>query len=216
MSHPPQQVAEVRAVLQPLEAQQFYASTARNSIRSRAWAAAVPGCSYKVDKAWVVTRSGTTYDLQGHQNGPPVAAATFAPIQLERMITRSSAGPGARQRLLQEVTAMFNLVNEPWLKYNLTAVADRGLKPHEWTSARLHNHVLYLESHKQRYELSRVPLPEGSEEGVSPDKYRFCVCKRPLLAAAMRAMGVPLPEDEKALLHDDLAWEAIKVLIPDT
>lgn len=28
------------------------------------------------------------------------------------------------------------------------AVADRGLKPHEWTSARLHSTVLYLESHK--------------------------------------------------------------------
>lgn len=42
---------------------------------------------------------------------------------------------------------MFNLVNEPWPKYNAQAVADRGLKPHEWTSARLHSSVLYLESH---------------------------------------------------------------------
>ncbi len=41
---------------------------------------------------------------------------------------------------------MFNLTNEPWLKYNMPAVADRGLKPHEWTSARLHSSVLYLEN----------------------------------------------------------------------
>ena len=43
---------------------------------------------------------------------------------------------------------LFNLVNEPWPKYNMQAVADRGLRPHEWTSARLHAAVLYLESHK--------------------------------------------------------------------
>jgi hypothetical protein len=43
---------------------------------------------------------------------------------------------------------MFNLVSEPWPKYSMHAVADRGLKPHEWTSARLHSSVLYLESHK--------------------------------------------------------------------
>jgi hypothetical protein len=42
---------------------------------------------------------------------------------------------------------MFNLVNEPWPKYNMGAVADRGLKPHEWTSARLKSAVAYLESH---------------------------------------------------------------------
>jgi hypothetical protein len=46
----------------------------------------------------------------------------------------------------QEVTVVFNLTNEPWLKYNMPAVADRGLKPHEWTSARLHSSVLYLEN----------------------------------------------------------------------
>ena len=49
---------------------------------------------------------------------------------------------------VQEVTVMFNLVNEPWLKYNMAAVADKGLKPHEWTSAKLHSHVMYLESDK--------------------------------------------------------------------
>lgn len=43
---------------------------------------------------------------------------------------------------------MFNLVNEPWLKYSMGAVADKGLKPHEWTSAKLHSQVMYLESHK--------------------------------------------------------------------
>lgn len=56
----------------------------------------------------------------------------------------------------QEVTIQYNLCNEPWLKYSMAAVADRGLKASQWTSARLRNQVLYLETHKQRFELSHV------------------------------------------------------------
>lgn len=57
----------------------------------------------------------------------------------------------------------YNLCNEPWLKYTMTAVSDRGLKPSQWTAARLHSEVLYLETHHQRYELSRVEASSGIE-----------------------------------------------------
>ena len=40
--------AQVRVVVQPLPPQPAYASSARNSIRSRAWGAAADGCSYRV------------------------------------------------------------------------------------------------------------------------------------------------------------------------
>ena len=66
----------------------------------------------------------------------------------------------------QEVTIQYNLCNEPWLKYSMAAVADRGLKPSQWTSARLHKEVIYLETQKQRYELSRVESP--STTGAEP------------------------------------------------
>ena len=231
VTHPPAQVAEVRAVLTPQAPLERYPSTARNSIRSRAWAApvevrpacrascsggaaaAVPwvsgraeqgrrgmraqgrhagggafrqrrsrlagvpapcptllaprahplatprapyraayrppqGCSYRVDKCWVVTRSGTSVDLAPNLEGVPAAAPTFTPTHMERIVTRSAVGGAGRQRQVQEVTVMFNLVNEPWPKYNAAAVADRGLRPHEWTSARLHSAVMYLESHR--------------------------------------------------------------------
>ena len=147
VSQAPPQVAEVRAVLRPQPPRALFPSTARNSIRSRAWAAPIQGCSYSVEKCWVVTRSGTTVDLQPNLDGVPAAAPTFTPSHMERMVTRS-VGTGGRQRQLQEVTVLFNLVNEPWPKYNMTAVADKGLRPHEWTSARLHAQCLYLESHR--------------------------------------------------------------------
>lgn len=40
----------------------------------------------------------------------------------------------------------FNLCNEPWLKYSMLLVADQGLKPSQWTSARLLREVLFLET----------------------------------------------------------------------
>lgn len=44
------------------------------------------------------------------------------------------------------MTVLYNLVNEPWLKYSMSAVADRGLKSSHYTSARLRDEVLYLET----------------------------------------------------------------------
>jgi hypothetical protein len=41
VTHPPAQVAEVRAVLQPQAPLPRYTSSARNSIRSRAWVAPI-------------------------------------------------------------------------------------------------------------------------------------------------------------------------------
>jgi hypothetical protein len=46
--HAPPQVAEARAVVRPLPPRSAYPSTARNSIRSRAWAAPLDGCSFQV------------------------------------------------------------------------------------------------------------------------------------------------------------------------
>jgi hypothetical protein len=48
--------------------------------------------------------------------------------------------------LALQVTVLYNLVQEPWLKYCMSAVADRGLKSSHWTSSRLREDVLYLES----------------------------------------------------------------------
>lgn len=47
---------------------------------------------------------------------------------------------------LQEMSIIYSLSNEPWMKYNMAAVADRGLKPSQWTSARLVSQVLLLET----------------------------------------------------------------------
>ena len=99
-------------------------------------------------------------------------------------------GPGAKDKApickcslclelwLQEITLQYNLCNEPWLKYTMTAVSDRGLKPSQWTSARLHSEVLYLETQRQRFELSRVDASASSGNDPvpvsTPSSCAFC------------------------------------------
>ncbi len=47
---------------------------------------------------------------------------------------------------VQEMTVVYNITNEPWPKYNMAAIADRGLKPSQWTSARFQTQVLLVET----------------------------------------------------------------------
>jgi len=47
---------------------------------------------------------------------------------------------------VQEMTVVYNITNEPWPKYNMSAIADRGLKPSQWTSARFQTQVLLVET----------------------------------------------------------------------
>lgn len=48
--------------------------------------------------------------------------------------------------MLQEMTLVYNLSNEPWPKYNMASIADHGLKPSQWTSARFQTQVLLMET----------------------------------------------------------------------
>uniref|UniRef100_A0A251RUN7 Uncharacterized protein n=1 Tax=Helianthus annuus TaxID=4232 RepID=A0A251RUN7_HELAN len=62
-----------------------------------------------------------------------------------------------QQRFVREVTLQYNLCNEPWIKYSISAIADKGLKKPLFTSARLKKgEVLYLESPTRRFELNSI------------------------------------------------------------
>lgn len=203
---PPSTVAEVRAVVELLPAEQNYPSASRHSIRSRAWGASLEGCSFRVERAWLVTAKGATVPLEAGAEGAPTMAATFSPGSLHRSGTTRAASSTVdrRQRHMQEVTVQYNLCNEPWTKYSMAIVADRGLLPSQWTSARLHRLVLYVETHRHRYELSRVP--PDSEDDTKEDKYRWGRCSAPLSAAAMKEEGTPLLASHLREVVSDLSW----------
>ncbi len=150
--------------------------------------------------------------------GTPAACPTFMLGASERGVhTRGSADSGRRGgRYVSEVTLQFSHTNEPWLKYTVAGVADRGLKRAAWTSARMRKEVLYLETARGRYELAwEGLLPSGAslsaEEAASLDAFTFSKCRgAPLDLDATRAAGVPLPKSALEVLARGVSWEAIK------
>ncbi|XP_024382608.1 uncharacterized protein [Physcomitrium patens] len=153
---PPDSISELRATIRILESQNMYTSTLRNSIRSRAWGGG-SGCSYNVERCRIVKQGGGTVELEPSLTRTPPFVPTLAPAASERTVTTraASSSPYRQQRFMQEVTIQYNLCNEPWAKYSMSIVADRGLKKSQYTSARLKKgEVLYVETQVHRYELA--------------------------------------------------------------
>ncbi|CAL0321088.1 unnamed protein product [Lupinus luteus] len=154
-SPPPAAIHELRATIRVLPSQNCYISTLRNNVRSRAWGAAI-GCSYRVEQCCIVKKGGGTIDLEPCLTHTSTVEPTLAPVAVERTITTRAAASNAlqQQRFVREVMIQYNLCNEPWIKYSISVVADKGLKKPLYTSARLKKgEVLYLETHLCRYEL---------------------------------------------------------------
>jgi hypothetical protein len=103
---------------------------------------------------------------------------------------------------------MYNLVNEPWLKYSMAGIADQGLRSSQWTSARLRSQTLYLETATERYELSY--LPPANDEARGQDLYQLARCKAALPLGAMRRAGVPAPASDVEVIVAGAAWDEFK------
>ncbi|XP_031099053.1 uncharacterized protein LOC116003010 [Ipomoea triloba] len=155
-SPPPPTILELCATIRVLPPQESYVSSLRNNVRSRAWGAAI-GCSYRVERCCIVKKGGGTIDLEPCLTHSSTLEPTLAPVAVERTMTTRAAASNAlrQQKFVREVTIQYNLCNEPWLKYSISVVADKGLKKPLFTSSRLKKgEVLYLETHTRRYELS--------------------------------------------------------------
>ncbi|KAH7659703.1 Histone deacetylation protein Rxt3 protein [Dioscorea alata] len=154
-SPPPSAIQELRATVRVLPPQDCYTSTLRNNVRSRAWGAGI-GCSFRVERCCIVKKGGGMIDLEPRLAHMSAVEPSLAPVSAERTMTTRAAASNAlrQQRFVHEVTIQYNLCNEPWLKYSISVVADKGLKKPLYTSARLKKgEVLYLETHFTRYEL---------------------------------------------------------------
>ncbi|XP_019452366.1 PREDICTED: uncharacterized protein LOC109354365 [Lupinus angustifolius] len=240
-SPPPAAIQELRATIRVLPSQDCYISTLRNNVRSRAWGAAI-GCSYRVEQCCIVKKGGGTIDLEPCLTHTSTVEPTLAPVAVERTITTRAAASNAlrQQRFVREVTIQYNLCNEPWIKYSISVVADKGLKKLLYTSARLKKgEVLYLETHICRYELcfigekmmkttpatqlddtgaeksqNHLPHSENGEKNdsnnVMIDAFRWSRCKKPLPQKVMRTIGIPLPLEHVEVLEEHLDWEDVQ------
>jgi len=192
-----------------------YDSKARNSIRSRAWGfAARSGCSFRVEGCKALTPTGATVELDASLARAPAAVPTFVQSPEARQLnTRASAASSERrQRFVQEVTVQYNLCNEPWLKYSMSVVADRGLNHSQLTSARLRKEVLMLETHAHRYELSCDQCGRVGDSDATPeeDTYRWVKARKPYTLATLTTLGLPLPDSEVEPMFAKLQWEELR------
>ncbi|KAL2553337.1 Histone deacetylation protein Rxt3 [Forsythia ovata] len=228
-SPPPSAAQELRATVRVLPPQDCYVSTLRNNVRSRAWGAAI-GCSYRVERCCIVKKGGGIIDLEPCLTHSSTLEPTLAPVAVERTMTTRAAASNAlrQQRFVREVTIQFNLCMEPWLKYSISAVADKGLKKPLFTSSRLKKgEVLYLETHSRRLQQrlrhleqrvgDLIPtriLANGERSVVDGectvvDVFRWARCKRPLPQKLMLSIGIPLPLDHVEVLEENLEWDDI-------
>ncbi|ONI14429.1 hypothetical protein PRUPE_4G280600 [Prunus persica] len=240
-SPPPPAIQELRATVRVLPPQDCYISTLRNNVRSRAWGAAI-GCSYRVERCCIVKKAGGTIDLEPCLTHTSTVEPTLAPVIVERTMTTRAAASNAlrQQRFVREVTIQYNLCNEPWIKYSISIVADKGLKKTLYTSARLKKgEVLYLETHSCRYELCFTgekmvkatqlsQMHEGETEksqnhvshstngerndsdNIMIDVFRWSRCKTPLPQKVTRSVGIPLPLEYVEVLEENLDWEDVQ------
>ncbi|KAL4311995.1 hypothetical protein GQ457_01G007820 [Hibiscus cannabinus] len=240
-SSPPPAIQELRATIRVLPPQDCYTSKLRNNVRSRAWGAGI-SCSYRVERCCIVKKGGGTIDLEPCLTHSSTVEPTLAPVAVERTITTRAAASNAlrQQRFVREVTIQYNLCNEPWIKYSISIVADKGLKKPLYTSARLKKgEVLYLETHSCRYELcftgeKMVKAATASQaheadteksqnhhshssngekndsDNVLVDVFRWSRCKKPLPQKVMRSIGIPLPLEHVEVLVENIDWEDVQ------
>jgi hypothetical protein len=67
----------------------------------------------------------------------------------------------------KDLNMVFNLSNEMWYAYSLPAICDKGKEFKDYTSWKLKDKVLYIETEKSRYEIARNILD------VTNDDYLF-------------------------------------------
>lgn len=68
----------------------------------------------------------------------------------QRISTRqiASGDEKRRQKQAEAIALVYNLVNEPWMKYSPLHMVDRGFWPDQFVMAKFQTHVLYFESHR--------------------------------------------------------------------
>ncbi|KAL0478590.1 hypothetical protein AKO1_008148 [Acrasis kona] len=123
-----------------------FQATFRNNVRSRNWVNPPDATTngYSVESVKVL------YDKL-----TPVAVEDAKPQFYDFENSPMDHSALEQHRFLPNVSVVFNLDNEPCLKYTLNSVADKGWSSQHFTSKRLQgNEMLILEAPRMKYEIS--------------------------------------------------------------
>jgi len=119
-------------------------------------------------------------------------------------------------RYIPEQAMVFNLSLEPCFEYSLAALGDQGMDPSDWASFRLKDHILYLETDSERYEIAReADNPLDTEESSlfkEFETFRISKVIDPLSKDNEWVEGQPVPLDSEhvEILKEGVDWEQIQ------
>lgn len=91
-----------------------------------------------------LTRAPLDADVEPRR--PSVITST---TEEQRSLPRAAATASDRRKRTaqkEDTAVVYNLANEPWLKYSWALVADRGFTPQRCTALKLESRVLFLET----------------------------------------------------------------------
>eukprot|EP01083_Nonionella_stella_P260956 889166_1 len=184
----------VSAYFKILPARQCYPSSCHYRYRSRRWGSKYDNFSLEVVDVEPITDSAL---LEPERSG-------VIPMNRRNMPKYRSGGNKTKYKAHKDLTFMFNLENEPCMKYDVDLIADRHLHPNQWLSAKIRKEVLILENHKERFELS---VSRDIGDGLKYPLYRWARVKMGTYGVKQRS-PCPLPASHSLLdlIHDDLSW----------
>ena len=83
------------------------------------------------------------------------------------MLGYGKARGAMKRKWIPDASIGFSRSNEPWLRWSLLAVSDRGVDEGGWASSRLRQEVLWMEGDEGRWELRRVKKADKKGGGVA-------------------------------------------------
>eukprot|EP00124_Ichthyophonus_hoferi_P005462 Ihof_evm2s798 gene=Ihof_evmTU2s798 len=170
-----------------------YLSASRNGLKSRRCTKEChDGCSIMVVRVDHVKSKIDDTSLQGQRKEKPWRSRAKSKAQRKKERTNLIG------QLVPDISVLFSLANDPCLRYTLNMVVDRGTPPRSYTSYRLRQEVLYLETDSHRYELSCQPIQSGV-----PNTFQWAVVRCPQLISldSMKTMPCPLLEEHITTLQ---------------
>eukprot|EP01134_Creolimax_fragrantissima_P005665 CFRG5665T1 len=187
----------------PREEKYVVSTNKKTMLKSRPWSGLHDGTSLRVEKVIKVTspkKGEEKIPEKEHVASTKDRSARYkAKMEKEDRRVLSDAW-----NHLSDCSIVFNLSNDPVLKYSTTLVEDRGVSHQSFTSARFLKESLYVETLTRRFQIS---ASRKANSGSNKCLFMFAEVKKPFAVTNSNAERVvPLPAHLVNVLQDVLTW----------
>lgn len=112
--------------------------------------------------------------------------------------------------VIGEFNMIFNLSNEMWLHYSIPAISDKGRDLKDYTSWKLKDRVLYLETIDKRYEIARNITDHTNDDYLFEEYETFRISEvvDPVIKdnQFMLDNAIPLIEENVTVIFSRVDW----------